>query len=262
MLFHSPPGVLFTFPSQYCALSVTESYLALGGGPPSFPQGSTCLAVLWILLASVGFRVRGFHPLRQAFPKPFCYPSSCLMQSEPLGQVQGLGSSGFARRYFRNRCFFLFLALLRCFSSGGSPCMTMDSSCSDGGSLRRVAPFRYPRITRYLLLPVAFRSLSRLSSALSAKAFTLCPLSLDLRMLVRILPTFGVASPTHGLISSHCHHQELLLRSKLDSASLHLARIVALYGCPASLASKLAVCLFHPCNSCDSRMKLIFLSSF
>ncbi len=24
VLFHSPPGVLFTFPSQYCALSVTE----------------------------------------------------------------------------------------------------------------------------------------------------------------------------------------------------------------------------------------------
>ena len=180
MLFHSPPGVLFTFPSQYCALSVTESYLALGGGPPVFPQGSTCLAVLWILLASVGFHVRGFHPLWQAFPKPFCYPSSCFLQSEPHGQVHGLGSSGFARRYFRNRCFFLFLALLRCFSSGGSLCMTMDSSCSDGGSLRRVAPFRDPRINRYLLLPVAFRSLSRLSSALSAKSFTLCPLSLDL----------------------------------------------------------------------------------
>ena len=97
----------------------------------------------------------------------------------------GLGSSDFARRYFRNRSFFLFLALLRCFSSGGSPCMTMDSSCSDGGSLRRVAPFRHPRITGYLLLPVAFRSLSRLSSALSAKAFTLCSLSLDLCVLVR-----------------------------------------------------------------------------
>ena len=33
----------------------------------------------------------------------------------------GLGSSGFARRYSRNRCFLLFLSLLRCFSSGGSP---------------------------------------------------------------------------------------------------------------------------------------------
>ena len=49
VLFHSPPGVLFTFPSQYYALSVTKEYLALEGGPPEFPQGSTCLAVLWIL---------------------------------------------------------------------------------------------------------------------------------------------------------------------------------------------------------------------
>ena len=72
VLFHSPPGVLFTFPSQYYALSVTKEYLALGGGPPDFPQGSTCLVVLWILLALIGFRLRGFHPLRLAFPKPFC----------------------------------------------------------------------------------------------------------------------------------------------------------------------------------------------
>ena len=42
-----------------------------------------------------------------------------------------------------------------------------------------VSPFRYPRIHRYLLLPAAFRSLSRLSSALSAKASTLCSFLLD-----------------------------------------------------------------------------------
>ena len=72
VLFHSPPGVLFTFPSQYSALSVTKWYLALGGGPPDFPQGSTCLVVLWILLSLLGFRLRGSHPLRPAFPKPFC----------------------------------------------------------------------------------------------------------------------------------------------------------------------------------------------
>ena len=40
--------------------------------------------------------------------------------------------------------------------------------------LSRVSPFRYLRITGYVLLPEAFRSLSRLSSALSAKASTLC----------------------------------------------------------------------------------------
>ena len=34
----------------------------------------------------------------------------------------------------------------------------------------RVSPFRHPRIDGYLLLPGAFRSLSRLSSAPSAKA--------------------------------------------------------------------------------------------
>ena len=85
----------------------------------------------------------------------------------------GLGSSDFARRYFRNHCCFLFLRLLRCFSSPGSPRIPMDSVYADGGFLRRVSPFRYLRITRYLLLPAAFRSLSRLSSALSAKASTL-----------------------------------------------------------------------------------------
>ena len=37
----------------------------------------------------------------------------------------------------------------------------------------RVSPFGYPRINGYLLLPEAFRSLSRPSSALSAKAFPL-----------------------------------------------------------------------------------------
>ena len=71
VLFHSPPGVLFTFPSQYYALSVTKEYLALGGGPPDFPQGFSCLVVLWILLVSLRFPIRGFHPLWPAFPIPF-----------------------------------------------------------------------------------------------------------------------------------------------------------------------------------------------
>ena len=72
VLFHSPPGVLFTFPSQYSALSVTKEYLALRGGPRSFPQGFSCLVVLWILLCQLAFRLRGFHPLWPVFPEPFC----------------------------------------------------------------------------------------------------------------------------------------------------------------------------------------------
>ena len=72
VLFHSPPGVLFTFPSQYSALSVTKEYLALRGGPRLFPQGFSCLVVLWILLSVLLFRLRGFHPLWPVFPGPFC----------------------------------------------------------------------------------------------------------------------------------------------------------------------------------------------
>ena len=83
VLFHSPPGVLFTFPSQYCALSVTEEYLALRGGPRFFPQGFPCLVVLWILLRFFGLQLRGFHPLRLVFPVPFPCPPKSHVQSEP-----------------------------------------------------------------------------------------------------------------------------------------------------------------------------------
>ena len=39
----------------------------------------------------------------------------------------GLGCSRFARRYSGNRILFLFLRVLRCFSSPGYPSITMDS---------------------------------------------------------------------------------------------------------------------------------------
>ena len=73
VLFHSPPGVLFTFPSQYYALSVTKEYLALRSGLRFFRQGFSCLVLLWIPPCDFKFRLRGFHPLWLAFPKPFHY---------------------------------------------------------------------------------------------------------------------------------------------------------------------------------------------
>ena len=48
VLFHSPPGVLFTFPSRYFSLSVTWSYLALRDGPRVFRQDFSCPDVLRI----------------------------------------------------------------------------------------------------------------------------------------------------------------------------------------------------------------------
>ena len=83
VLFHSPPGVLFTFPSQYYALSVTKEYLALRGGPRSFPQGFSCLVVLWILLGYFRLRIRGFHPLWPAFPGRSPVLHNPTSQSEP-----------------------------------------------------------------------------------------------------------------------------------------------------------------------------------
>ena len=97
----------------------------------------------------------------------------------------GLGSSGFARRYFRNHYCFLFLRLLRCFSSPGSLHKAMDSLYGSWSFSSWVSPFRYPRIYTYLQLPVAFRSLSRLSSALSAKASSLRSFSLNLTSYLR-----------------------------------------------------------------------------
>ena len=48
-----------------------------------------------------------------------------------------------------------------------------DSTHADGGLLRRVPPFGNLRVTGYLLLTAAYRSLSRPSSAPDAKAFPL-----------------------------------------------------------------------------------------
>ena len=49
---------------------------------------------------------------------------SLLQSVTPWRTRHGLGSSAFARRYSRNRCFFLLLRVLRCFSSPGSlPCV-------------------------------------------------------------------------------------------------------------------------------------------
>ena len=66
---------------------------------------------------------------------------------------------------------FLFLRVLRCFSSPGSP--LPYSRCRN--RFRRVAPFGNPRINGYLPLRAAYRSLSRPSSPPRAKASFMRP---------------------------------------------------------------------------------------
>ena len=116
---------------------------------------------------------------------------SFLQSVTPWRSRHGLGSSAFARRYLRNRCFFLFLRVLRCFSSPGSPPCVMDWRMDTQGVPAWVSPFRDPWIKGYLRLPMAYRSLSRLSSALSAKASALCPFCLTICILFPSVRTGG-----------------------------------------------------------------------
>ncbi len=113
-------------------------------------------------------------------PSLACFPKTVPLHSRSLTTVRtpartrtGLGFSHFARRYFGNRVFFLFLRVLRCFSSPGSLHAAMYLPHDTMGLPWWVAPFGYLRTVGHLRLPEAFRSLSRPSSALSAKAFTL-----------------------------------------------------------------------------------------
>ncbi len=81
---------------------------------------------------------------------------------------------------------FLFLRLLRCFTSPGIACLFLPSvarTLASPGWLRKrtmayyhhqVTPFGNLRIIAYLPLPEAYRSLSRPSSPVGTKAFIMC----------------------------------------------------------------------------------------
>ena len=72
ILFHSPPGVLFTFPSRYSCTIGRNQYLALRDGPRRFAQNFTCSGLLGIPTRSPLDRpLPGYHRLWQAFPGHF-----------------------------------------------------------------------------------------------------------------------------------------------------------------------------------------------
>ena len=119
----------------------------------------------------------GPSPPVAGLPRPFGYArlGPCAVRTPPCTHG-GLGSSHSARRYSGNHFCFLFLRLLRCFSSPGSPPRPICPAADARALPVRVPPFRHLRITVHLPLPAAFRSLSRLSSAPSARASALRPI--------------------------------------------------------------------------------------
>ncbi len=92
----------------------------------------------------------------------------CHVGAHNPGPKPGLGYSAFARRYLRNRVCFLFLWVLRCFSSPGSPLCPMHSDTGDppldgtGCPIRKSQDHR--SITNFPGLIAGFHVLHRLST--------------------------------------------------------------------------------------------------
>jgi hypothetical protein len=135
VLFHDPsPGYFSPFPHGTGSLSVTREYLGLGGGPPGFTRNFTGSVLLGITPGSrMGFAYGGITRYASAFqrfllPRRFvtpcqdgspgqAVPQPRLRNACRLSHANGLASSAFAHHYSRNRGCFLFLRVLRCFTS-------------------------------------------------------------------------------------------------------------------------------------------------
>ena len=96
-------------------------------GPRGFRQDSSCPALLRWSLRFIAVTRTGLSPSTVSLSSKFWFPDeslSRLLQPRHVRKHIGLGSAPFARHYSGYRLFFLFLRVLRCFSSPGSPSLT------------------------------------------------------------------------------------------------------------------------------------------
>lgn len=135
VLFHSPPGVLFTFPSRYLSAIGHQGVFRLSGWSRQIHTEFHGLGATWEtrpgdaafsctgLSPSTATPSRGL-PLTPHFltPRRGGSPNWTVPRPRPhnacrLSHAIGLASSAFARHYSRNHGCFLFLWVLRCFTS-------------------------------------------------------------------------------------------------------------------------------------------------
>ena len=147
----------------------------MDGGPPVFPPGFTCPAVLWIPAAALRFRLRDSHPLWLAFPRhstsfqhTYAGPNPGNPEGPPvwplprsLATTSGISVDVSSSPYLD--VSVQAVPRVRLF----------DSTHADRVLLCRVSPFGNLRVKAYVQLTAAYRSLSRPSSAPDAKAFPL-----------------------------------------------------------------------------------------
>ena len=194
VLFHDPsPGHFSPFPHGTSALSVTRKYSGLGGGPPRFTRNSTGS----VLLGNTPGRPRSFtyrtitvygpafQPVQ--LPRGFITPCPAGRPDQAVPQppvrnpcrvshARGLASSPFAHHYSGNRGCFLFLRVLRCFTSPRyhqPPYAFRRRRHPITGA--RFPHSETPGSQLGCQLPGAYRRLQRPSSAPDAKASTVCP---------------------------------------------------------------------------------------
>ena len=197
------PGCFSPFPHGTGSLSVSREYLALPDGPGGFAQDSTCPALLRVRAGRARAYVNG-AVTRYGRTFQSVTLRSCAAWRPPYNppacrNMRGLGSSPVARRYWGNHSYFLFLRVLRCFSSPRwPPGMRRDNAPSG----HWVVPFGDPRVNGHLRLTAAFRSLSRPSSPPRAKASAMRPSVLPSPSLHK---REGSVSRLRFLFFSFCH---------------------------------------------------------
>ena len=99
-LFHSPPGVLFAFPSRYWFTIGRLVVFSLGGWSPHVQTGFHVSRPTSYYPSSLSWNsYTGLSPTTANFPKLFYF----------LTIITVNGSSDFARHYSRNLGWFLFL---------------------------------------------------------------------------------------------------------------------------------------------------------
>ena len=119
--------VLFTFPSRYLSTIGLSVVFSLTGWAPLVPAEFLVLRGTQVpsRLADIVSRT-GLSPSTDQLSRWFRYsddggaPPVLQPRARPRDRP-GLGYCAFARHYLRNHSYFLFLRVLRCFSSPGSP---------------------------------------------------------------------------------------------------------------------------------------------
>ena len=142
--------MLFTFPSQYLFTIGLSGVFSLGGWSPHIQTGFHVSRPTH-LSSKYAFQIRGYHPLWLFFPE------------HSFKHIKTFGLIRFRSPLLTESLRFLFLRVLRCFSSPGLLLLRGNTS-----SMYWVAPFGHLRINSCVPIPAAFRSLPRPSSPLKA----------------------------------------------------------------------------------------------